>query len=281
MAMGELAAPITASRRRGGRRRSNWGHLRRAAPLLVALGATALWETLVRLLHTPVYFLPPPSAVLQVMVTEWSVLWSNSLYSIQIMLFGFLLGVAVGVPIAVMIAISPIFEESVNPLLVSSQVIPKVAIAPLFVVWFGFGLLPKVLIAFLNAVFPVIVNTTIGLKAIEVEKLYLARSMGASPLETFLWFRLPFALPYLFGGLKLSITFSVVGAIVGEFIGSERGLGRLLLISISSFEAPMIFAAIAYLAIIGTAFYLMIDVLERLCIPWHVSHRVQTVSSSN
>ena len=182
-------------------------------------------------------------------------------------LLGFLLSVAVGVPLAFGIAGSRVFERAVYPLLVASQAIPKVAIAPLLIVWFGFGTTPKVIVAFLIAFFPVVIDTVVGLRAIEPEMLHLAHSMGATRWQTFVKIRLPRALPSIFGGLKVAITLAVVGAIVGEFVASDRGLGHVLMIASGEMNSRLLFAAILVLTLLGVAFFVIIERLERLCIP--------------
>jgi NitT/TauT family transport system permease protein len=189
----------------------------------------------------------------------------------QEVIWGYLLSIVIGIPLALAIFLSPFFARTVYPLLVSSQAMPKTAIAPLFVVWFGFGLLPKVLIAFLIAFFPIVINTVVGLASIEPEKLYLARSMGMSPMTTFFKIRLPQALPAIFGGLKIAITLAVVGAVVGEFVGAEAGLGYLLLVANGNLNTPLLFAGLVGLTVIGVVAFMLVEIAERIAIPWHVS----------
>jgi NitT/TauT family transport system permease protein len=152
-------------------------------------------------------------------------------------------------------------------LLISTQAMPKVAIAPLFVVWFGFGLLPKVLIAFLIAFFPIVINTVMGLGGIEQEKIFLARSMGLSSYRTFRLIRLPNALPSIFAGLKISITLAVVGAVVGEFVGGDAGLGYQLMIANGNLNTPLLFAGVMALTILGLALFGVVEFLEGLAMP--------------
>ena len=147
---------------------------------------------------------------------------------------------------------------------------PKVAVAPLLLVWFGFGLMPKVLIAFLIAFFPVVINTAVGLAAIEPEKIHLARSMGLGALDTFFKIRLPDALPSIFGGLKISITLAVVGAVVGEFVGGDAGLGYLLMVANGSMDTQLLFAGIVCLTVLGVVLFGLVELAERLAIPRHI-----------
>jgi NitT/TauT family transport system permease protein len=196
-------------------------------------------------------------------------LHNGGVTAIEILL-GFVLSIVVGIPLALAIFLWPPFSRSVLPLLVSSQAMPKVAVAPLFLVWFGFGLLPKVLIAFLIAFFPIVINTAVGLAAIEPEKIQLARSMGFNAADTFFKIRLPSALPAIFGGLKISITLAVVGAVVGEFVGGDAGLGYLLMVANGSMDTQLLFAGIVGLTILGVAFYMLIEIAERVAIPRHM-----------
>lgn len=249
---------------------------RRAAvvyPITVVLVLALLWEAGTRVFDVPEFILPPPTKILVVMVDRWQLLVSHGWLSTWEILLGYALSIAVGIPLALAIFLWPAFARSVYPLLVSSQAIPKTAIAPLFVVWFGFGLLPKVLIAFLIAFFPIVINTVVGLGSIEPEKVHLARSMGLGPWATFFKIRLPNALPAVFGGLKIAITLAVVGAVVGEFVGAEAGLGYLLLSANGSMDTPLLFAGLAGLTIIGVVLFLLIEIAERLAIPWHTSTR--------
>src|SRR5262249_17578832 len=172
---------------------------------------------------------------------------------------GFALSIVVGIPLAIGIFMSPAFSRSVLPLLISSQAMPKVAVAPLLLVWFGFGLLPKVLIAFLIAFFPIVISTAVGLASIEPEEIHLARSMGLGPAGTFLKVRLPSALPSVFGGLKISIPLAVVGAVVGEFVGGDAGLGYLLMVANGNLDTPLLFAGIFALTVQGVVLYFLVE----------------------
>jgi len=235
------------------------------------VGLIVLWEAAARLLRIPVFLLPAPSVVLESMYSHAGVLLEESIVTTVEIALGFAMSVAVGIPLALAIFLSPPFARSVYPLLVSSQAVPKVAVAPLFIVWFGLGLVPKVLIAFLIAFFPVVINTAMGLAAIEREKIHLARSMGLGPIATFFKIRLPNALPSIFAGLKISITLAVVGAVVGEFVGGQGGLGYLLLVANGSLDTPLLFAGLVALTLLGIAFFAAVGLLEWLVLPPHAT----------
>lgn len=231
------------------------------------------WDLCIRLFKIPQYLIPTPWQVVQQLFREWPMLWREALPTLYATLGGFVLSALVGVPIAMWIAYSRLVESFVYPLLVFSQSVPKVAIAPLFVVWFGFGVIPKVIAAFLLGFFPVIVATVQGFKSIEPDVIDLARSMGANPLKVFLKFRLPQAMPAIFSGLKVSVTLAVVGAVVGEFVGSNSGLGYVLQKANGTFDLPLMFAALVILSMIGVLLFLVLELIERWVLPWHASQR--------
>jgi NitT/TauT family transport system permease protein len=239
-------------------------------PIGVVLGVLVVWEAVTRLFGVPAFLLPPPSAIGASFVANSHLLLSHGWITTVEILIGFALSIIVGIPLALAIFLWPVFSRSILPILVSSQAMPKVAVAPLLLVWFGFGLLPKVLIAFLIAFFPIVINTAVGLASIEPEKIYLARSMGFGATATFFKIRLPNALPAIFGGLKISITLAVVGAVVGEFVGGDAGLGYLLLVANGSMDTALLFAGIVALTVLGVVLYLLVELAERMAIPRHI-----------
>ncbi len=242
-------------------------------PLWLVVMLIVLWDVFIRVFRIPPYLIPNPLSVATQLVAEWPMLWRETLPTLYATLGGFALSALIGVPIAMWIAYSRLVESFVYPLLVFSQSIPKVAIAPLFVVWFGFGLVPKVIAAFLLGFFPVVVATVQGFKSVEGDVIDLARSMGANPLKIFLKFRLPHAMPAIFGGLKVSVTLAVVGAVVGEFVGSNSGLGYVLQKANGTFDLPLMFAALVILSMIGVILFLVLELIERWLMPWHASQR--------
>jgi len=244
-----------------------------ARPVILVLLLIALWELVIRLFRIPPYLIPAPEAVVKQLVEQWPTLLQQSIPTTLATLGGFAMSIAVGIPLALVIAYSRTVESYVYPLLVFSQSVPKIAIAPLFVVWFGFGIIPKVISAFMLGFFPIVVSTVMGFKSVDPDMLDLARSMKASRLETFMRISLPQAMPSIFAGLKVSITLAVVGAVVGEFVGSNSGLGYLLQIANGTFDLPLMFAALTVLSGIGVLLFVVVDMVERWMIPWHASHR--------
>lgn len=246
-------------------------------PLIFLVLMIALWDFAIRIFHIPPYQVPAPIDVVITLWEEWPKLLAEAVPTTVATVYGFLLSAVFGIPIAMLIAGSRTIESYVYPLLVFSQSIPKIAIAPLFVVWFGFGMLPKVLSAFLLGFFPVVVSAVQGFKSVEPDMLDLARAMEASRLQIFRMVSLPYAMPAIFSGLKVSITLAVVGAVVGEFVGSNSGIGYVLQRSIGNFELPTMFAALVILALIGVILFWILDLIERLVIPWHASQRQDVI----
>ncbi len=249
--------------------------MNRLAPLAGILVFLAVWEAGVALFKVPAYLMPPPSGVFQIFVGEFPRLLYHGWVTTYEMLLGYGLAVAIAVPLAIGITASQRFDRFVTPQMLFFQIVPKVAIAPLFLVWFGVGTTPKVLVAFLISFFPLVIDAAVGLRSMSAEMGDLARSMGASRWQVFAQFRLPTSLPYLFSGLKVAATLAVAGAVVGEFVGADKGLGYLLLVTNSNMETALMFATIVALTIIGLALFYAVEFLESLLIPWHVTHRVR------
>lgn len=250
------------------------------SPLAGILVFLAIWEIGVRLFNVPAYLMPPPTAVAKTFVQEFPKLLFHGWVTTYEMLLGYVLAVAIAIPLAIGITSSHRFDRFITPQLLFFQVVPKVAIAPLFLVWFGVGTTPKVLVAFLISFFPIVIDAAVGLRSMSSEMTDLARSMGASRWQLFARFRLPTSLPYLFSGLKVAATLSVAGAVVGEFVGADKGLGYLLLVTNSNMETALMFATIVALTIIGLVFFYVVEFLEAFLIPWHVTHRVREGSGT-
>lgn len=242
-------------------------------PVLTFFALLCAWELFVVIGNIGVWLLPRPSAVIVAMFTRVPLLMPAALVTTQEIIIGFALSVVVGLLVAMAIVAQPAIEKTVSPLLVATQVVPKIAIAPILAVWFGFGMPPKVMMCFLISFFPLVIDSIVGLKSVEIGKLQLAQSMGAGAWQMFMKIRLPNALPNILGGMKIASTFAVVGAVVGEFVGADQGLGRVILVANGNFDTVVVFASIAYLTVIGVALFLAVDLLERLLIPWHVSRR--------
>jgi NitT/TauT family transport system permease protein len=264
--------PTTRSEQRARRR-----HVRRGfawlGPTLALAVLVALWQGAVAFFDVKEYVVPAPSGVASEIVRQFTPLMKATGVTLSEILLGLLLTIVVAVPTAVAIVYSTFLRNVFYPLLVASQAIPRVAIAPLMVLWFGFGLLPKVLIAFSIAFFPLVINTVVGLQSVDRDTMYLIRSMRATSLQSFLKVRLPTALPSMFGGLKVAVALAVIGAIVGEFVGSDSGLGYMVLQGQGTLNTRLIFASVTVMAVLGIALFYVVDFIERVTIHWYYAAR--------
>jgi ABC-type nitrate/sulfonate/bicarbonate transport system permease component len=250
---------------------SRW---RRTAPSLIfALAILVLWEASVDFFRVPDILLPAPSEVIAGMVTSWPLYFRHTWPTLSEILLGYAIATILGTLCGMVIAFSRLLGNAIYPALVATQIMPKVAFAPLLVVWFGFGLTPKLILVALIAFFPIVINTVVALNMTMQESLYLFRSMGASAIQTFFKLRLPAALPVYFAGLKIAATFSIVGVVVAEFYSSDRGLGYLLLIEVSNGDTTRAFGSIAYLTILGLIAFGSVALIERLLVPAHMLKR--------
>ncbi len=247
--------------------------LRVALPIVIALGLVGLWELWVRVGDVSPLILPAPHTIAEQMGERFDILLPEAWTTVQVMIEGFLIASIAGLTMAVLIVAFRPVELTLYPLLVGSQVIPKIAIAPIIFIWFGLGTPSRLIVVVLLSFFPVVIASVVGLKSIEGNKLFLAQSVGAGELQTFVRFRIPNALPDIFAGLKLAATRAVGGAIIAEFLTPGPGLGRSIYLATSELRPDVALAGIAYLVILGLAFFFLVAAIERLAIPWHVSVR--------
>jgi NitT/TauT family transport system permease protein len=237
-------------------------------PLLGLLLLLAVWALACWLVSIPTVVLPSPDKVLHAMVTRSDLLLGESLITLKETLFGFVLALALGLPLAVAVANSRPLNLMFYPLLIALQSVPKVALAPIVLVWFGTGMESKLAIVWLVAFFPIIVDTVAGLRSTPRELLELADSLKATRTQIFLKVQFPAALPFVITGAKVAITLAVIGAVIGEFISSSEGLGFLLLSATSQLNTPLAFGALFALAALGILVYLLVELAERLMAPW-------------
>lgn len=238
-------------------------------PILSFLLLVLLWAAAIRVFDIPKYLLPAPASVVAEMVTSREPLFRHGLATVQEIFLGFAFTVAGALPLGLVIALSPIVRRLIYPILVFIQLIPKIAIAPLFVVWVGFGMESKILLTVMMTFFPLLIASITGFQILDPRYLHLTRSMGATAWQTFRYLRLPSALPMIFSGLKTSATIAATAAIVAEFVGSNRGLGYLLLQATGNLDTPLVFAILGILTIIGLALNYIVEFAEMLMTPWH------------
>ncbi len=241
--------------------------------ILVLTAIVILWEGYVWIFEPPRIFLPPPSAIFSEFLKTPGIFVRHMGYTLATTATGFLLAVALGVIAAVGIVYSRFLERTLYTLLVALNSVPKVALAPLFVIWLGTGAEPKISVAIMLAIFPIVIDSVLGLRSADPDMLNLARATRASPLQVLMKIRFPNALPSLFAGMKVAISFALVGAIVGEFVAGGNGLGFLILVAQGQFDTTRVFVSLVLLGLMGTVLFYGIDFLERLMLPWHVSQR--------
>lgn len=239
-------------------------------PPAVALTVVCvIWEVWTKASNTPVYIVPAPSVVLARLFGDLEYFIGHGLITLTEAAGGFLLGTAIALVGATLMAHSRLIERSLYPLAILVKVTPVVAVAPLFVIWFGFGSIPKVLIAALITFFPVLVNGVTGFRSVDPGALDFLRSIHASRRQVFTILRVPSATPYLFAAFRVAIPLSVIGAVVGEWFSADRGLGSVILVAHSNLDMPTLFSAILILSALGIALTILTSVLERRALFWH------------
>ena len=240
-------------------------------PIMLLLIAAALWEWAVRIFKIPAYLLPPPTEIFKTAWLKCDLLLGHTLVTLAEVGLGFLLALVVGVALAAAIQSSKILERALLPLIVASQTIPVFAIAPLLVLWFGYGIGSKVVMTAVIVFFPITINTARGLRAVDPDTLALLTILEARPWQVFIKVRAPQSLPFLFTGIKIAVAVSVIGAVIGEWVGARKGLGYLMVQANAQLKIELVFAAILYLSAIGTGFYALAALLERKLVPWRRS----------
>lgn len=236
--------------------------------MLVGLGI--LWEIGVRVFQPPGYLLPAPSAIAHDTWALGSVMVDHTLVTLRTVMTGFVVSLLISLPLAVVISASPWLANAIYPLLVLTQSVPKIAIAPILVVALGAGELSRVTVTVLVAFFPLVLSVATGLAAVPPELIELGRSLKAGRLQELFRIRLPYAVPFVFSGLKLAITFALVGAVVGEFVAAEKGLGYQILSATAFFKTPVAFGALVILSVMGIVLFQAVAIVERVLFPWAV-----------
>lgn len=266
MASTDIVSAGKAQRNQGrsmsGKKRARTSWLERYSALLVAAMLIAAWQILVPLSGLSAFVLPTPLAIATRMINDAPLLVAHLYVTLFEVIVGFGMGVLVGVPLALSIFYSRPFERAIYPILVGLQTVPKVSLAPILVLYLGYGWAPKIVLAFLISFFPIVISTVVGLQSLDTNLVNLVRSMGANEWQTFFKLRLPAALPNIFGGFKVAISLAVIGAVIGEYVAAERGLGYLQLQANSLFDTTLNFATVVTISLLGVILYYIIDVVE-------------------
>ena len=237
-------------------------------PLLGVIVILAIWQLYTSLSGISPLVLPSPMEIASVSIKRYDLLLQQTWPTLVETILGFGLALLIGIPLAVLVANSRLFNLVLYPILVATQSIPKVAIAPIILVWFGLGISSKLALAFLVAFFPIVVDTATGLRATPPGLLDLAHALCASPRQVFFKVQMPAALPFIFAGSKVAITLAVIGAVIGEFVGSVAGLGNLVLSANSQLDGPLAWAALVWLSALGILLFAAVALVERLMMPW-------------
>jgi ABC-type nitrate/sulfonate/bicarbonate transport system permease component len=244
-------------------------HLKSYLPALaVTAGLLAAWELLVRLLRITPDFLPAPSRIVTYALPYWSAILSNTWQTVLEAVIGLVTAIGLGALTALALDYSATVRKALYPLLVTSQTIPIIALAPLLLIWIGYGLLPKVIIVTLYCFFPITIAMAGGLASVDPDQVNLFRTMRTSYWQTLKLLKIPSALPAFFAGLKISVVYAMTGAIVGEYVGAYKGLGIFIQTSANDHAVPLVFAAIFVTAFVSLLLFALVTLLERLLLPW-------------
>ncbi|WP_198019391.1 ABC transporter permease [Paracoccus sp. J55] len=237
-------------------------------PPMTFVAIVGLWAVSVKAFQVPSYLLPAPDAVFRLLIAEAPMLWANTKVTLLEILLGFGLTILLAIPLGLVIALSPLAKQVLYPPAMLLQLVPKIAMAPLFLVWFGFGIESKVILTLLMTFFPLLISSISGFQILDTRLLYLTRSMGANTWQTFRYLRVPAALPVIFSGVKTSATIAATAAIVAEFVGANEGLGYVLLRGTSTMNMELTFAVLVILTVIGLAINYAVELTEWALAPW-------------
>jgi NitT/TauT family transport system permease protein len=243
----------------------------KTAPWIYTIALFLVWEASVRVFGLPQYILPAPTRIAEAIVQYWPAIWKNSLQTLYTTTLGFILAVLGGLGLGILVGWSRFIYAGLYPLMVGFNAIPKVAVVPILVIWFGIGTIPAVLTAFLIAFFPIVVNVATGLATIEPEMEDVLRALGARKMDIMLKVGIPRSMPYFFGSLKVAITLAFIGSVISETVAANSGLGHLMLAAQSQFNVPLVFAGLVMLAIEGIAMYVVMAWIEMRMTGW--AHR--------
>jgi ABC-type nitrate/sulfonate/bicarbonate transport system permease component len=239
-------------------------------PLLVLLFLFVIWEIVVKVVEVPAWLLPPPSKVFAEAAAGWTNFYPDLFSTVKISVFGFTVGAIIGLMVAVLLFLIPILRDSLYPLLILSQNVPIIVLAPLLVIWFGFGLLPKIIVITLVCFFPITVAALDGFKQTPAELKHYMMMAGATKKQLFWKLEFPYALPSIFSGLKISATYSVMGAVISEWLGAKQGIGVYMTFASSSFRTDRVFVAIFAIMVLSLLFFLLIVLIERRVVRWQM-----------
>lgn len=238
-------------------------------PVSVVLLALIVWEICVHMFQVPAWILPAPTDVFSTLIQDGSLILYHAVTTIKESILGLLLATAAAIILAVFLDSSQWVRKAFYPLLITSQTIPIIALAPLFLIWFGYGMLPKVLIVALVCFFPIAVNVSDGFRETDPEMLKLLKANGAKGIQIFWKVKLPSSLPFFFSGMRIAATYSVMGSVIGEWLGGSRGLGIQLIRAAQSYRTDLLFAIIVVIVMLSLLVFSIVELLSRVMMPWN------------
>ena len=254
--------------------RKLWSQLSRGILPSLIMGAGLLfWEVGVWIWTIPDWLLPPPSSIGYALYDRAGLIAGHTIVTLEEVIIGFALALISGILLASCIVLSKTLERALYPFVIASQTVPIIVIAPMLLVWIGYGLAPKVIVVALISFFPIVVNTVDGMKSIDPDMERMMRTMGAGKWITFRKVQVPTSIPYMFSGFRVAVAMSVIGAVIGEWVGSSEGLGYLMIRSKPQFHTELVFAAIVILSIMGVVLFVLVGIVERMVVPWWHNER--------
>lgn len=239
------------------------------APIVFILILLGLWEIVVRAGGIEKYIMPAPSDVIKVLFSDFKVMIPHILATLYEGLVGFIIAIGLSIILAIIMDIVPLIKKSLYPVLVISQTIPTIALAPLFIIWFGFGALPKIIVVVIVCFFPIVISIVDGLEGVDGDLINHFKLMGASKLNIFMHLKLPYGMINFFSGMRIAATYSIMGAIIGEWLGGDKGLGVYMTRARSAYALDKMFAAIVIIVIISMAIFILVSVMEKVFTPWN------------
>ena len=247
-----------------------WGSIKTWILPAVGLAATiAVWQGVVMAFSIPAWKLPAPSAIAVELVASRALYWKHMWVTLSEVFLGFGFALAVGLTLALLVAYFRTFQRVVYPFIIASQTIPIIVVAPLLLIWVGYGITPKIIVVVLIAFFPIVVNAVDGLRSVDADMVNMMRTLGASRWQVFTKLQVPTSLPFMFSGIKIGISVSVIAAVIGEWVGASAGLGYLITYSQPLFLTARVFAAIVVLSVMGMTLFGLAALAERLLLPWY------------
>lgn len=241
------------------------------APIIFIMILLILWEAIINLGGIEKYIMPAPSDVIKTLVKDFNVMIPHILVTLFEGIAGFIISIIAALILAVIMDMVPIIKKAVYPVLVISQTVPVIALAPLFIIWFGFGVLPKIIVVVLVCFFPIVISIVDGLEGVDKDLINHFKLMGASKIKRFIHLKLPYGMINFFSGMRIAATYSIMGAVIGEWLGGEKGLGVYMTRARSAYALDKMFAAIVVIVIISMAIFFLVNLIEKVCTPWNKS----------